>query len=68
MPKVSFENFKDKGTLQVSSIEDTKIVDIKQIEPVAKGIWKTINYHTKTVTVLEENIGIEDNIISDRSN
>ena len=40
---------------------DSNIIELNLIPAVAKGIWKTLNYESKTITVSEEPLQLTEN-------
>ena len=40
---------------------DSNIIKLNLIPTVAKGIWKTLNYESKTISVSEEPLQLTEN-------
>ena len=39
---------------------EPQIIEIKAIEPIAKGIWKSVNYESKTIQICAEDEALDN--------
>ena len=52
--------FRNIGQIVEIALADSEVFEIPLVDPVGKGIWKTLNYEQKTVHIQDQNVNLPE--------